>query len=229
MEKQAIQGVCIDLGDTLIDNSAFNKDKWFRAETKFFAEKGKKISLKQYKKDFHKILQEEIGKKNTRIHEFGFILKKISKEYNIKASKREIEEFDKNKWLKITEECNLFPDTIEALTKLKNANKKIFLITNTYKPKVDYILENKKINKFFDLVVISHEIKQPKSTGELFKVILEKFNLNPSQLIVVGDKFEEDIIGAKKAGIRSFLLNRNGQGDIKNLTEILPLVGIKQK
>ncbi len=228
MGKQTVEGICIDLGDTLIDNSPFDKDKWFKTDIEFFAEKGKKISLNQYKKAFHRISQEEVKKKNTRIHEFGFILKRLSKKYTIKASEKELEQFDKNRWLRITEECRLFPDAIKVLRKLKNANKKIFLITNAYKPKVDYILENKKIGNFFDLVLVSHDVKQPKSTGKLFKIVLERFNLNPNQLIVVGDKFEEDIIGAKKAGIRGFLLNRKGQGDIKNLTEILPLMGIKK-
>ena len=61
--------------------------------------------------------------------------------------------------------------------------------------------------KYFDLIIVSGEIGHEKITGIPFKIALEKMGLTPEEVIVVGDRSDEDMYGAHLLDIRTIKFN----------------------
>ena len=50
-----------------------------------------------------------------------------------------------------------------------------------------------------------------KPDSRIFEIALEKLCVEPSDAVMIGDSWEEDILGAYKAGIRAVWFNRKGK------------------
>lgn len=112
--------------------------------------------------------------------------------------------------------------------RLSNFNH--FLLTNAgcadqVKLKFDLI----KLNpKWFKLVILAYELKAPKPDVKGFKQALTKLKLKPHQILYVGDRVSTDIVGAKKAGMRTCLVyGKSKEADVclKNVYEVAGIFG----
>lgn len=105
-----------------------------------------------------------------------------------------------------TEEDSVLPINvnIKKLHKRFNEGKKIILISDMYLPKtVVRSLLRKADATLADLpLYISSEYQKTKHSGDLFKLIQEKENINPSQWVHTGDNSNSDIYNPKKIGIQ---------------------------
>ena len=96
----------------------------------------------------------------------------------------------------------LYPDTIETLTKLREKNIKIALISNREYP--ERVLENTGLRKYFDVVVGALEPygkMEYKPNPEMMNKLLSVLNISPDEAIYVGDA-DLDIIFAQNSGVR---------------------------
>ncbi|MFT8351719.1 HAD-IA family hydrolase [Clostridium saccharoperbutylacetonicum] len=94
----------------------------------------------------------------------------------------------------------------DFLKYLKISGKKIFLISNMYLSKDivrDILISNKFDYELIDELIVSCDEKLNKNTGKLFRHVIDKYNINPKEIIHIGDNYDSDIQGAKKAGIDS--------------------------
>lgn len=108
---------------------------------------------------------------------------------------------------------------------------KLAVISNTDQ-RLDSILYQTGLRHFFDLVVDSYTAKCEKPNNRIFKLVLEKFSLEPKEVLHIGDDYELDYLGAKKAGCRSLLLVNAEQAKRSDIIEedtINSLDGIKSK
>ena len=72
-----------------------------------------------------------------------------------------------------------------------------------------------------DGAVSSAEAGAPKPDPAIFVSALALVRCEPAEALHVGDTREEDVVGARAAGIRALLLDRDGgEGDISSLSEI---------
>ncbi len=87
----------------------------------------------------------------------------------------------------------------EVLTTLKNMNKKLFIAT--YKPEKPTmrIIKQFHLDKFDDIYTIDKFGKHITKT-EMINDIIEKYNLNKSETVMIGDA-SSDVICAKEAGV----------------------------
>lgn len=111
----------------------------------------------------------------------------------------------------------LFPETISVLDKLRGLFK-LGLITNG-----DTELQWKKIDggglrKYFDVIVISGEHGYAKPDQRLFEYALKQLKSEKSGAVMVGDRLNTDIKGARDYGIKAIWINR----DAADHGEILP-------
>ena len=103
------------------------------------------------------------------------------------------------------------PETIPVLTSLKR-NKTIGLVSNFDHPRhVRDILANYKLDPFFDTIIISGDVGVKKPNPAIFSFALEQTGLSKNEVIYVGDT-NEDVAGARAAGIPPILLARPVQG-----------------
>lgn len=108
-----------------------------------------------------------------------------------------------------------FPETKEALKKLKEKSVKLAIISNTPKFSVEDF-DKYGINEFFDAIVWSWEHGFLKTDKELFKVVLDELGVKPEEAVMVGDSLQTDIVGAENAGVTPVLIDRRGTREYKN-------------
>ena len=123
----------------------------------------------------------------------------------------------------------LFPETVSTLTRLKERNLELGIISN-FDSRLFTVLRGLGIAEAFDTVTISSLAQAAKPASQIFHLALEKHAIDPEEALHIGDSLREDVEGAKKAGLHTALLDRDGrqQGTgirtIKNLEELFPLL-----
>ncbi len=104
----------------------------------------------------------------------------------------------------------LYSDSEKIIKDLKSKGYRLVLISNMYD-----ISANRIQNLFpsflknFDLLLFSSEVGIMKPNKEIFKLALDKLNLRPAEVIMIGNKEPEDIFPAVGMGMNARLINRN--------------------
>jgi putative hydrolase of the HAD superfamily len=128
----------------------------------------------------------------------------------------------------------LYPETFQVLTMLKESHVKIGIVTNGLERDYQRILKDLNLNGFFDVVVGLDSCKKAKPSREIFDYALDKLGVNAGEAIFVGDSVSCDYEGAKRAGLKPILIVRDncaslGYTAISSLTEVLGYVKIGLK
>ena len=125
-----------------------------------------------------------------------------------------------------------YPHVSEVLFELKRKGIKLAIVSDAPRLKAWIRLVSMKINHLFDVVVTFDDTKEMKPSNKPFQVAFKKLKLKPSECLMVGDRPERDIKGAKKLGMLTCFAkygNPKGKGyeadyeinDIKELLEIV--------
>ena len=101
----------------------------------------------------------------------------------------------------------LTPNAEEILEYLSLKDYKLFVISDGLSKLQKSRIANNNIDKYFIDIIVSEEVGVPKPNPIIFNTLLEKNNLNPKDVIMVGDSLEKDISGAKNANIKSIWYN----------------------
>jgi len=123
----------------------------------------------------------------------------------------------------------LFPETASTLTQLKGRDLELGIISN-FDSRLFTVLRGLGIAEAFDTVTISSLAQAAKPASQIFHLALEKHAIDPEEALHIGDSLREDVEGAKKAGLHTALLDRDGRQQgagirtIKNLEELFPLL-----
>ena len=113
-----------------------------------------------------------------------------------------------------------YPDAAPALSELRKGGTRLVAVSN-WDCSLPSVLERVGLGESLDGVVSSAIAGARKPDPAIFRLALELAGVEPSQALHVGDTAEEDVEGARAAGIRSLLIDRDGNdGDISSLTEI---------
>jgi HAD superfamily hydrolase (TIGR01509 family) len=130
----------------------------------------------------------------------------------------------------------LYPDTIQVLDALRLHGYKIGLLTNSFMPMWmrDVELHAYGLMEYLDVRLTSGDVGYLKPHPAIFQAILEMIEASPGRTVFVGDRPQDDIAGANKAGLISVLidpphLNRELDGvqpdfTITSLSELLPIL-----
>jgi putative hydrolase of the HAD superfamily len=70
------------------------------------------------------------------------------------------------------------------------------------------VLRDLGLRELLDGVLTSAAIGRPKPSPEIFRAALALVDVPPEQALHVGDSFDEDVLGARAAGVPSLLLRR---------------------
>lgn len=102
----------------------------------------------------------------------------------------------------------LFPDTLACLEGLKKAGKKIYLLSNAQRSFTWQELEMTGLVPYFDGILISSDENCMKPDPEFYNICCERYGLDKSQSVMIGNELKSDMAGAKAAGIDGFYINR---------------------
>ncbi len=98
------------------------------------------------------------------------------------------------------ESYELSPGIKDVFSFLKESGKKLAIISN-WDERLFTLLRDFDLLKFFDEVLIACEIGISKPDVQIFKLACKKLNVAPSQALMIGDQMNEDILGARQAGL----------------------------
>ena len=119
----------------------------------------------------------------------------------------------------------LFPETLEVLTKLKERDFELGIISN-FDSRFYQVIRALVIHQYFDSVTISSLAGAAKPASKIFSYALEQHMLNPDEVLHVGDHRIEDFEGAKQAGLPAVLIDRSGSAlyDNQTFSSLMPLL-----
>ncbi|MGQ3683614.1 MAG: uridine diphosphate-N-acetylglucosamine-binding protein YvcK [Candidatus Loosdrechtia sp.] len=97
-------------------------------------------------------------------------------------------------------EIKLFPDVIPTLTELKEKYYKLFLITVGVHERQERKIQILGLKPYFDEIIIADQEIGP-LVEDCIQDLIKRHNLNPKEVIVVGDKPREELRIAKSFGM----------------------------
>ena len=127
--------------------------------------------------------------------------------------------FDKdirNIQTKTTVSWRAFPDTIRTLQELKRMGIGVGLISN-WNDTARQVLQENNIFPLLDHVVISSELQIEKPDRRIFEHAIELAGISPERSLYIGDNYYDDVVGSRKVGMDSILINPFGWIGIEEL------------
>jgi putative hydrolase of the HAD superfamily len=113
-----------------------------------------------------------------------------------------------------------YRDVVPALSDLRDRGLTLVAVSN-WDCSLPRVLERCGLDGMLDGTVTSAGARARKPDPEIFAVALHLAGCGPDEALHVGDTEEEDVVGARAAGIRPLLIDRQGGGgDISSLEEI---------
>jgi putative hydrolase of the HAD superfamily len=220
-----IKGIIFDLDNTLVDFTRF-KENSIRSAIESMIDAGLKIDPETaYKKIFQ--IYEEKGWEYQRVFDdflfevMGYI------DYKILASG--IVAYRRAKEGSLV----LYPNVTRTLLNLVKKGIKLAVVSDAPALQVWTRLVQMNLHHIFDVVITFDDTGKRKPDPEPFLKALEKLNLKPNEVIMVGDWAERDIVGAKKVGIKTIFakygntfgtINSGADWEIDDIEEIVKIV-----
>lgn len=105
----------------------------------------------------------------------------------------------------------LMDHAADALQELHDRKIRCGVISNSVVPGYlgREVLERLGILKYFEFTLFSSDCVFAKPHPQMFQTAAAAMDLRPSQIFHVGDQLDKDVVGAKKAGMRTVWLNRD--------------------
>jgi putative hydrolase of the HAD superfamily len=124
------------------------------------------------------------------------------------------------------ESWSIYEDVLPTIETLIDRGIDLGIISN-WDERLRPLLKRLKIDGYFRVIIISQEIGFQKPSDVIFHEAVRKFTCPASCVLHVGDGEMEDMEGARRAGLQSALLRRNGKprGDntLTSLSELISL------
>ena len=108
-----------------------------------------------------------------------------------------------------TKYIKLYKNVIKMLKELKKKGYKLYVLSNAQASFTIPELKKLKIYKYFDDIAISSDYGVKKPNEEFYISAMNKFNILPSDTIMIGNDYECDIAPANKLGIKTIFIKSN--------------------
>ncbi len=211
MKQNKIQAVCFDMWGTLCEGGG--GQEWIDLQKNLG---GPKIE----KKTFHRL-----GLKSLLLHPWPLKqgIRRLAHELKLKIKNETVEKAYRS-WWKIVENSKPYPETIEALKKLKNMGLRLIIMSNTDSESFYFKIKEYNLKKYFEKFFISAEIGSLKHQSKMFSLAQDYLSLSKKQIMMVDDSLDHGIIPARQFGWQALWVAR-GRKD-KDMFKIEDLRGI---
>jgi len=100
-------------------------------------------------------------------------------------------------------------DDTRALLEQLKASFKLGLVSNSMSESPRLVLREASLDHLFSVVVLSRDIGYRKPHSKIFNEALRRLGSLPKDSVYVGDNINTDILGAKKVGMKTVLVQRD--------------------
>lgn len=126
----------------------------------------------------------------------------------------------------IREKKHLFPNVEQELLELKKQGIKLALLSNAQTCFVRHELPQ-EIWKLFDAAVVSQEVNLKKPSKEVFKMLFSELEVEPKDVVFVGDSATDDMIPSGELGCHSVMIVKDEKKDT-GLSHVIPFSPYKK-
>ncbi len=120
---------------------------------------------------------------------------------------------------------------VEAFLSEFSTKCPIIILSNTIHSReadIQSLLEQLNFSQYFHRVITSLDMGVAKPDPKLYKIALDALNLNPEEVVMIGDRLDTDIKGAVDSGLSSIYLHWRDRHDEKSKNlNIVPTVEVK--
>ena len=122
----------------------------------------------------------------------------------------------------------LYSESLEAVKRVKGLGLKTAIATSP--PKAFFIRGLGSVESLIDFICTGYEAGYEKSNPNMYRVILDRLGVEPSEAVAIGDNPVLDIANSKKYGMRAIHVVRDGapsdqtNGVAKDVLEAVQLV-----
>ena len=108
----------------------------------------------------------------------------------------------------VYQERQVFPEVPAVLKQLSGVAMGI--VSNTTNPVFmkEFELEGSGLKEYFDFAIYSSDVPFRKPHPSIFQLAISRFELEPEEILFVGDSLSADILGAQAVGMKAAWLNR---------------------
>jgi putative hydrolase of the HAD superfamily len=206
-----IKAVFFDIDDTLYDTSGFARLAR-RAAINVMIDAGLPLSSDEA----YKLLKEIIKEKGSNYDKhFNILTKRVFGEEKPLLIALGMITYHNVKFALL----RLFPKTPSTLIYLKSKGYHLGVISDGITIKQWEKLIRLGLHHFFDEVVTSEEAGVEKPDEKIFRLALDRMECQPNKSIMIGNKFNKDIIGAINIGMSAILVNSKLTSDEKEYLE----------
>ena len=122
----------------------------------------------------------------------------------------------------------LYPDTLPTLEALQGRGLRLAVVSN-FDARLPPLCDALGLGRFFDAVVTSTQVGYAKPDARIFTAALARLGVRPAEGLHIGDAAEEDVAGARRAGLHALHLQRRasaaaGPGTVRRLSDLLLLL-----
>ena len=123
-----------------------------------------------------------------------------------------------------------YPGTVEILRSLRGSGYHLGIISNASHSLPD-TLQKIGLAEFFDTITYSFDVGAEKPDVRIFRRAISRANATVERSVHIGDSFEADYLGARRAGLHAVLLQRDGEPPspcplIRSLASLPDLLGV---
>ena len=206
-----IKAVFFDIDDTLYDTSGFARLAR-KAAINVMIDAGLPLSSDEA----YKLLKEIIKEKGSNYDKhFNILTKRVFGEEKPLLIALGMITYHNVKFALL----RLFPKTPSTLIYLKSKGYHLGVISDGITIKQWEKLIRLGLHHFFDEVVTSEEAGVEKPDEKIFRLALDRMGCQPTNSIMIGNKFNKDIIGAINIGMSAILVNSKLTSDEKEYLE----------
>ena len=203
-----IKAVLLDFGGTLADG-ALDREPYHETIRSFLISHGYEVSMKNLKKALRKALGylEKVranGREMSFEEVYAIVLSNLGVKYDIDMLDN-LHKYYRNHY-----KTHFFSCTESTLVEL-SSKYKVALVSNAMSDQPKRLLTEAGLDRFFDLMYCSSDLGVRKPNPEIFNIVLDELEIEPTETVHVGDSVESDMYGAQKAGITGIWIKTPGQ------------------
>jgi 2-haloacid dehalogenase len=187
-----------------------------------------KISAKEVHFQIYETINHEVWQAFERQEITALELRKLRFERFLTAISEYRDPLEMNKhYLSLLSKTRfMLEGAVELVTELRQRHYRIGLITNGLQEVQRSRIAHAKMEKYFEVIVVSDEIGVSKPNPGFFQHAFEKMgHPNKSDVLVVGDSLNSDILGGINFGVDTCWFNPHGSS---NLTAHKPTYQIQK-
>lgn len=212
-----------DLYGTLID---INTEEWSKELWKkmvfMYSYRGAQYTPDELNSEYGRLVEKEKKSVRRRHPEFSVIDIKIEKVFRklytqkgVKVTKAQVLFTAEAFRCFSTKYIKLYDGVIDLLDTLKANGKKIYLLSNAQRVFTENELNMFGLTPYFDGIYISSDAECSKPDSNYYKALFDKYGLEKSESVMIGNDYISDIGGAHSFGIDSLYIHQSISPEIK--------------